>query len=126
VRSPSDEIDPKGLRADFTWRPRAPDIEIIEETDALIVACEIPGAEREDIRVDVSPQRVVISALARGIDAVKGYLRRERFPSFERSIALPSEVRPDAAEAHFNNGVLEVVLPKRVGGGVGVYRLPAE
>jgi HSP20 family protein len=107
---------------------RGPDIEIIEESEALIITCEVLGVEREDIRVDVSPQRVVINATARpGFDALRGIFRRERpFGSFERAIALPAEVCPDAAQAHYNNGVLEVVLPKRVAGGVGVYRLPAE
>lgn len=105
-----------------------PDIEIIEEPDALILLADVPTVEREDIRVDVSPRRVVITGLVRNaLDAISGIFRREKpFPGFERSVSLPAEVRPDSAEAHYNNGVLEVVLPKRVLGGAGVYRLPAD
>lgn len=103
-------------------------MEIIEEPQAFVLTCDVPGAEREDIRVDVSPHRVVLNATARpGFDSLRGIFKRDRpFTSLERAIALPAEVRPEAAEAHYNNGVLEVVLPKRVAGGVGVYRLPAE
>ena len=92
---------------------RHPEIEIMEETDAIVVTADIVGVEREDIRVDVSPQRVVIAATAR--DAV---LRR---PSgvFQKSLTLPAEIRPEEAEAHYNNGVLEVFLPKRRSGPPG-------
>lgn len=96
---------------------RTPDIEIIEDTDALVVQADLVGVEREDIRVDVSPQRIVIAATAR--DAV---LRR---PSgvYQKSVTLPAEVKPEEAEAHYNNGVLEVFLPKRQGGKTGVFHV---
>lgn len=99
---------------------KSPAMEIIEEPNAFVLACDVPAAEREDIRVDVSPHRVVIAALPRRAPAgVAGY------HDFERAVPLPSEVRPEQAEARLNNGVLEVFLPKRSAGGVGVYRIPA-
>lgn len=115
------------LEVDAYQTPTSPDIEIIEEPDALILTADVPGVEREDIRVDVSPQRVVITALIRGaFDTFAGLFRRDRAPNgFERAVSLPAEVKPDSAEAHYNNGVLEVILPKRVPGGIGVYRIPA-
>ncbi len=95
-----------------------PHVEIVEEPDALIVTADVSSAAREDVRVDVSPRRVVIAGVAhRGIDALAGRFRRERTPFFERAIALPAEVRPEGAKAHYNNGVLEVVLPKRAPSG---------
>lgn len=130
ARNPFDESEPT---QDDLWsaaaslQERTPDLEIIEERDNLYITCELPGIEREDIRVDVSPQRVVVTANSRALsDPLRGgFLRRDRaFGNFDRVITLPAEVRPDDAEAHFNNGVLEVVLPKRVPGGVGVYHLP--
>ena len=102
-------------------------MEIIEESGAFVLSCEMPAAEREDIRVDVSPHRVVIAALPRS--AMDAALRRSDagtpYVDFERAIPLPAEVKPESAEARLNNGVLEVVLPKKKGGGTGVYRLPA-
>jgi HSP20 family molecular chaperone IbpA len=100
---------------------RAPAMEIVEEPQAFVLACEVPGAEREDIRVDVSPHRVLIAALPRTGGSTGG-----SYQDFERAIPLPSEVRPEQAEARLNNGVLEVVLPKKRAGGSGVYRLPAQ
>lgn len=109
-------------------RSRTPAVEIIEEPNAFVVACDMPGAEREDIRVDVSPHRIVIAALPRpALDSFRPRAGdRAAYVQFERAIPLPSEVDPETAEARLNNGVLEVILPKRQFGGVGVYSLPAE
>ena len=42
------------------------------------------------------------------------YTYRERgYASYRRVLDLPADVLPDKAEASFNNGVLEVTLPKK-------------
>lgn len=105
---------------------RSPAMEIIEEPNAFLLTCDVPAAEREDIRVDVSPHRVVVAVLPRVPDPSargKGVLG---YRDFERAVPLPSEVKPESAEARLNNGVLEVLLPKKVPGGSGVYRIPAQ
>ena len=128
--APSDGLDEVLQAVEATTREnasRAPSMEIIEDPHAFTLTCEMAGAEREDIRVDVSPHRVVVAALPRSpLDAA---LRAKKdgapYQDFERAIPLPAEVDPEAAEARLNNGVLEVSLPKRTVGGSGVYRLPA-
>jgi HSP20 family protein len=106
---------------------RAPPMEIIEEPSAFVLTCEMGSAEREDIRVDVSPHRVVVAALPRSPveQAVRAGKEGAPYQDFERAIPLPAEVSPESAEARLNNGTLEVILPKRNLGGSGVYRLPA-
>ena len=128
--APSDGLDEVLQAVEATTREnasRAPSMEIIEDPHSFTLTCEMAGAEREDIRVDVSPHRVVVAALPRSpLDAA---LRAKKegapYQDFERAIPLPSEVNPEAAEARLNNSVLEVILPKRSSGGSGVYRLPA-
>lgn len=130
TRTPSDGLDEVLDAVETVTRneasARAPPMEIIEEPGTFVLSCEMPSAEREDIRVDVSPHRVVIAALPR--TAVDAALRKSTsdvpYNDFERAIPLPAEVKPDSAEARLNNGVLEVILPKRRPGGSGVYRLP--
>lgn len=108
-------------------RRTVPGVEIIEEPNAFVLSCDLPTAEREDIRVDVSPHRVVIAATARPLDAFRPRTAgQDPYPAFERAIPLPAEVDPETAEARLNNGVLEVTLPKRTFGGMGVYTLPSE
>lgn len=128
--TPSDGLDEVLQAVEATTRdasPRSPAMEIIEEPSAFVLTCEMPSAEREDIRVDVSPHRVVVAALPRSaLDAsLRGSKEGAPYVDFERAIPLPSEINPEAAEARLNNGVLEVMLPKRSVGGSGVYRLPA-
>ena len=127
---PPDGLDDVLQAVESTTRElpaRAPSMEIIEDPHSFVLTCEMGGADREDIRVDVSPHRVVVAALPRSpLDAA---LRAKKegapYQDFERAIPLPAEVNPEAAEARLNNGILEVVLPKRSVGGSGVYRLPA-
>ena len=127
---PPDGIDEVLHAVEATTREhasRSPAMEIIEEPSAFVLTCEVPGADREDIRVDVSPHRVVIAALPRSAveAAVRSKEGSDAYQDFERAIPLPAEVNPESAEARLNNGILEVVLPKRKLGGSGVYRLPA-
>lgn len=129
VKMPSDGLDEVYEAVEAYTREsvtRAPAMEIIEEPNAFVLVCEVAGAEREDIRVDVSPHRVVVAALPRVGPTLKGRQSSTApYNDFERAIPLPAEVNPEGAEARLNNGVLEVVLPKRSAGGSGVYRLPA-
>lgn len=106
-------------------QPRSPAMEIIEEPTTFVLICEMTGAEREDIRVDVSPHRVVIAALPRSALGSAVHANSVPYQEFERAVPLPAEVSPETAEARLNNGILEVTLPKRNAGGSGVYRLPA-
>lgn len=131
VNTPSDGLDAVLHAVELSTREtvlRAPAMEIIEEPAAFVLSCEMPAAEREDIRVDVSPHRVVIAALPRtALDAAfRGKSAAPQpYQDFERAVPLPAEVNPEGAEARLNNGVLEVILPKKTAGGSGVYRLPA-
>lgn len=128
--APSDGLDEVLQAVEATTREaplRAPPMEIIEEPTSFVLTCEMGSAEREDIRVDVSPHRVVVAALPRSpLDtALRAKKEGAPYQDFERAIPLPAEVDPEAAEARLNNGVLEVLLPKRNVGGSGVYRLPS-
>lgn len=130
VNTPSDGLDEVFDAVEAYTREsvaRSPAMEIIEEPNAFVLVCEVAAAEREDIRVDVSPHRVVVAALPRVGPTMRGRQAGSTIPyqDFERAIPLPAEVNPEAAEARLNNGILEVMLPKRTSGGSGVYRLPA-
>ncbi len=130
VNTPSDGLDEVFDAVEAYTREnvaRSPAMEIIEEPNAFVLVCEVAAAEREDIRVDVSPHRVVVAALPRVGPTMRGRQTGSSsapYQDFERAIPLPAEVNPEAAEARLNNGILEVVLPKRTTGGSGVYRLP--
>jgi HSP20 family protein len=94
------------------WMPA---VDVFEKDDKFIVKAELPGMKEEDIDVSVVGDRLSIKGEKKTETQVKeqDYYRSERsYGSFYRSIPLPSNVEADKIEASFENGVLEVALPK--------------
>ncbi|MHB8584499.1 MAG: Hsp20/alpha crystallin family protein [Thermoplasmatota archaeon] len=89
------------------------DLEVFDDVGSFVITAEMREARREDIRVDVSASRVVIQA-PRNRMPFMALERRPLAEPYRKSINLPAEVCPEDAQAHFNNGILEVVLPKRI------------
>lgn len=75
----------------------------------------MPGAKKEDIRVDIHENQVRISAnsvASRELKEGDRALRTERHSTqYGRSFEPPQAVQEDAAKAAFENGVLTLTLP---------------
>lgn len=96
-------------------RPWAPAIEVIEKEDRYVVKAEIPGAKQEDIEVSVVGDTLTIKGEKEAETEVNEedyHLRECTYGSFYRSIGLPSNVNAQKIEASFDDGVLEVTVPK--------------
>ena len=92
-----------------------PHVDVKETHDAIQVAAELPGMDKDDIDVSVHDHCLTISGEKKeeGEEKGTGYYRVERsFGSFSRSIALPDTVETGKIEAAYKNGVLVVTLPK--------------
>ena len=89
--------------------------DVYETNDDVVVKASIPGVKPEDIEISVVGDVVTIKAETRNESEVKdkNYVRRERrHGSFFRTVALPSSVETDKADATFEHGVLTLTLPK--------------
>ncbi len=96
---------------------RAPPVDVIDEGDKIRVVAEIPGVSKENLDVRVFEDSVVIRAERKAeMDERSGnyYVRERSYSTYYRTVALPAPVIPEKAEATYRNGVLEIVLPKRV------------
>jgi HSP20 family protein len=93
----------------------SPPIEVYEDKGKLTVRAELPGLSKDDLKVEVTDEGLVISGERRNEDEQRGegFYRSERsYGRFQRVIPLPDDVTDvDAAQAKFENGVLEVSLP---------------
>ena len=93
-------------------------IDVSEDDKAYTVRAEIPGVKKEDIHVTIEGNQVAISAEVKNEKEVKEgekVLRSERYyGKVSRAFALAQDLDEAAAEAKYNNGVLELRLPKRV------------
>lgn len=92
-------------------------LDVIERPERYEVQVDLPGAKKEDIRVDIHENQVRISAnsvVSRELKEGDRALRTERQTTqYGRSFELPQAVQEDAAQAAFENGVLTLTLPKR-------------
>ena len=77
-----------------------PFTDILEEDDKIKVIIDMPGVEKEDIKVEATEKTITVSAE-----------RGER--KYYRKIDLPKEVIPETARAQYKNGVLTITLEKK-------------
>jgi HSP20 family protein len=93
-------------------------VDVKERENAYAIHAEIPGVKKEDIHVSIDGAVVSISAERHEEKEVKDgekMLRSERyFGKSSRSFELPQEVDEAQASAKYTDGVLELVLPKKV------------
>ncbi len=92
----------------------------VKESDGkYLVNAEIPGVTKDDIHVTVDGNRVSISAEIKQEKEVKEgerMIRSERsYGMASRSFTLADEVDQNQIQAKYNNGVLELTLPKKPG-----------
>jgi HSP20 family protein len=90
-----------------------PFVDIEETDDAWILEVEIPGVKRDDVKVEMNDNELVISGEIKERERT-GILRRRtrRRGSFEFRVMIPGDVDPDAIEANLGDGVLTVRIPK--------------
>lgn len=93
-----------------------PNVDVEERDDRIIVRADLPGVNVDDFRVDIEDDALVLQGERRQVseDTRGGVRRSERsYGSFRRVIPLPPGANPEAAEARFENGVLEIDIPRQ-------------
>ncbi|MEK2646134.1 Hsp20/alpha crystallin family protein [Bdellovibrio sp. BCCA] len=92
---------------DFT-----PSIDFEELEKSFLVTVDLPGMKKQDINVELHGDMVTISG--ERLREAKGESKySERYyGKFSRSFALPSQVVADKIHAHFEDGVLQITIPK--------------
>ena len=92
-------------------------VDVNEKEDAFVVKADIPGIRKEDIDVSVNGNSLTISAeVKKETDEKKDgkVLRSERYYGVAtRSMSFGNDVDATAAKAKYENGVLELTLPKK-------------
>jgi HSP20 family protein len=93
-----------------------PSCDISETKDHYMLSFDVPGIRKEDIKIEVEENRLVIAGERQREVKANGdesALRHERvYGKFERTFTLPNSINVDKIEAHYENGVLNVALPK--------------
>jgi len=92
-------------------------MDVREDDKAYTVHAEIPGVKKEDISVSIDGNQVSISAEVKSQKEEKQgekVLRSERYYGrVYRAFSLSQDVDQERAQAKYDNGVLELTLPKK-------------
>ena len=92
-----------------------PRVNMVEDKDELVVRLELPGIKREDIDVTVDGRTLLIKGEKKVPEFSKDakyYTCEHYFGTFSRSLGLPFDVKSDKVVTRFEDGVLEIRLPR--------------
>jgi HSP20 family protein len=92
----------------------APEIDVFQKGDQLFIKADLPGLNKNDIKIDITDEAITIQGERKSEHEEKreGYYQGERrYGSFSRVIPLPAGAMADQARATFRDGVLEISMP---------------
>lgn len=92
----------------------SPSVDVYESDGELVLEADLPGTRREDVKVSVEEDTLVIEgerSREKEIDEESFYRREASYGRFVRRIGLPAGVSSDDIRATFRDGVLEVRMP---------------
>lgn len=92
-----------------------PIVDVEETEQEFLISAEIPGIKKDDIKITFENNYLTISGEKKAKKEVKeeNYHHSERsYGKFSRTIAIPSGVMLDKIEAEYDQGVLNIKIPK--------------
>lgn len=110
----------RGVPAQNPWTralqtSMTPACDLSETKEGYLLTFDLPGLRREDINIDVTDRRLVVSGERKWDHEEKdvNYFRRERsYGQFSRTFELPEATNVEGIEASYENGVLRLAVPK--------------
>ena len=97
------------------WNPA---VDLYEKDDHFMIKAELPGVNKDDIKIDLQDQLLTLSGERTYDNEIKeeNYYRRERsYGKFQRAFTLPADVDSDKIKAEFKDGLLQIEVPKPEG-----------
>ncbi|MBI4692522.1 MAG: Hsp20/alpha crystallin family protein [Gammaproteobacteria bacterium] len=89
--------------------------DVFEDTARIVVRLEVPGLQKQDLRLEIEDNALVVSGEKRfERESTQGRWRVMQcaYGSFRRVVPLPASVAPEQAKASYREGVLRVEIPK--------------
>ena len=94
-----------------------PSVNIKENADAFKVEMAVPGFDKKDFKIELNHNVLTISSEKKVENETKNdehFTRREySYQSFSRSFTLPEAANGDKISAKYDNGILDIEIPKR-------------
>lgn len=93
----------------------SPAVDLFNEEERILVKAELPGIDRKDIDIHVENNVLTITGEKKRENEMKdgnAYKIERCYGKFSRSFSLPVPVDGEKVKASYNNGILEIDLPK--------------
>ena len=93
----------------------SPSVDISETKDEIVVKAEVPGMNKDDIKITLQDNVLTLKGERKQEKEEKdtNFYRMERYyGSFARSFSLPTVVQADKIKASYKDGILNITLPK--------------
>jgi HSP20 family protein len=93
----------------------APEVEVSDTKDAVVVKALVPGITKENLHVDITDDALTLKGEMKQEEKKEDthyYQREFRYGAFTRTISLPVAVQSDKAKAEMKDGVLQITIPK--------------
>src|SRR6185369_1963658 len=106
----------RGLLSDAgTAAGMSPAVDVYDEGGSIVVKAELPGLSRKDIEVKLIDNTLEITGEKKSEEKIdrRDYLKVERsYGKFSRTLRLPEGLDAELVTAGFNDGVLEIKIPR--------------
>lgn len=93
-----------------------PAVDVTEDETHFLMCIDLPGIKKEDVHIEMQQNVLTISgerkSTSRFNEGKQGQRVERSYGSFTRSFSLPTTVSADKIEAHYEDGVLNLYLPK--------------
>lgn len=109
------EMDRLSHNVNDSYAPGFPAVNVFTSDDQAIVSAELPGVPADKVDISVLDDTLTLKGNREADETPEGSVwhRQERGAGeFSRSIRLPFRVEASAVDAKFDNGVLEITLPR--------------
>lgn len=107
--------EPGTLQAHLERDLVSPPVDVFESEREIVLEAEMPGVPKDGTRLSIEGDELTLSGEAAGTDVPSGYaaVYTERRPrEYRRVFVLGAEVQRDKIRARYEDGVLQVTLPK--------------
>ncbi len=102
------------LRNETTSQGPFPPINVFQQGDGILAIIELPGIEKNDLRIETKDTTIRISG-RKAIsypDGVSVHRRERSGGAFDRTLSFPVQIDPDAITAEYRDGLLILHLPR--------------
>jgi HSP20 family protein len=107
----------RDLGEDFFYRGSYPKVNVINNTDSVMIEAAIPGMDKDGVDVEVHDGVLTIRGSSNQHDRVKDdqYVKREiKRSAFQRSFGLGDNLSHEEIKGVYHNGILTLTIPKKI------------